>query len=345
MIGTWAASWRSSSLTLHGGRVGRRAYNAASTAAVPFLKSCGKSLLTACQLQADRPARPPARPPPGSGLRPRRDLPTSTQLTSFKGNACGPNALARLGRDYLIAAQLGARGGALHAWAWHKDTVHLKSFAAEPLGCVAASPDGTYCAAGGASGAIYLWETSSGRLLRSWPAHYKVGERVVQGQGPAPGRGAAQRGHAPGRSPALTNPCSSTLASTPRPAGAAAAHNLLQAPLQAALQALPQAVTVLAFNDAGSVLVSGGEDTLVNAWLLAEVLDCGGGLGALGGPPPLAPLHSWSDHTLPITALAVGAGAADPVLASASLDRTVKLRSLVGGGLLAEAAFPTPIHR
>lgn len=34
--------------------------------------------------------------------------------------------------------------------------------------------DGAYLAAGGASGTIYVWELGSGRLLRTWPAHYKA---------------------------------------------------------------------------------------------------------------------------------------------------------------------------
>lgn len=47
-----------------------------------------------------------------------RDVETSTHLASFKDNASGPNALALLGQDYLIAAQ--AAKGALHFWTWHK---------------------------------------------------------------------------------------------------------------------------------------------------------------------------------------------------------------------------------
>ena len=61
-----------------------------------------------------------------------------------------------------------------------QDQVHQRSFAVEPLTAVAATADGLYCAAGGVSGSIYVWEVSSGRLLRSWPAHYKVG-RVYGG--------------------------------------------------------------------------------------------------------------------------------------------------------------------
>lgn len=135
------------------------------------------------------PASPPLPPPPpplprAACRRPRRDLHTGTLLTSFKSCSCPPGGLSRLGRDYLVAAQLG-RGGGLHFWAWHKDQPHLRCFAAEQLTCVAASPDGAWCAAGGASGAAFVWETSSGRLLKTWPAHYKVGRAagpaVMQG--------------------------------------------------------------------------------------------------------------------------------------------------------------------
>ncbi|PRW33905.1 ROOT INITIATION DEFECTIVE 3 [Chlorella sorokiniana] len=206
------------------------------------------------------------------------DVSTGTALTSFKSNACPPNGLSLLGRDYLVAAQA-ARGGSLHFWAWHKDQPHQRCFAAEQLTAVAATRDGVYCAAGGASGAVFVWETSSGRLLRTWPAHYK-------------------------------------------------------------------AVTCLAFSDSGAVLVTGGEDTLVNAWLLADVLDATAGQQLQMGGPLLQPLASWSDHTLPVSCLAVGAGDAGAIVVSGSHDRTVKVRSLAGGsgGLLRSVALPSPVH-
>lgn len=55
-----------------------------------------------------------------------------------------------------------------------QDALLQRCFAAEALRCVAASEDGGLCAAGGASGRIYVWQAGSGRLLRSWTAHYKV---------------------------------------------------------------------------------------------------------------------------------------------------------------------------
>ena len=50
-----------------------------------------------------------------------------------------------------------------------------------------------------------------------------------------------------------------------------------------------QAVTALAFTDDGAVLLSGGEDTVVSAWLLMDVLDAGAAQQG-GGTPTL---HAW----------------------------------------------------
>ena len=55
-----------------------------------------------------------------------------------------------------------------------QDQVQERSFVAERLAAFTCSPDGSSCAGGGISGAIYMWDVPSGRLLRTWPAHYQV---------------------------------------------------------------------------------------------------------------------------------------------------------------------------
>jgi pre-rRNA-processing protein IPI3 len=156
-----------------------------------------------------------------------------------------------------------------------QDQVHQRSFPPEQITALASTSDGAYCAAGGVSGAVHIWEVTSGRLLRSWPCHYKK-------------------------------------------------------------------VTCLAFTDSGGELITGGEDTLVTAWLLAEVLDIAAPLPQLGGSS-LSPLHSWSDHTLPVTSVAVGSGGGNALVVSTSLDRTVKIRSLGSGVVLRSVTLPSPL--
>ncbi|KAF6262097.1 quinon protein alcohol dehydrogenase-like superfamily [Scenedesmus sp. NREL 46B-D3] len=208
------------------------------------------------------------------------DLATATQLTQFKGNASGRGRVCRLGSDYLAAAQNSK--DAIHFWAWHKDQVLQRCFTQEPMTALAASPNGCYLVGGGSSGSLYCWETATGRLLRSWPAHYK-------------------------------------------------------------------AVSCLAFSDSGGLLVSAGEDTLVAAWLLAEVLDeqrdgpAAAAAAAAVGMARVEPLHTWSEHTLPVTCIHLGCGEGSALLATASLDRCVKLWSLATGQLLRTITLPAGV--
>lgn len=206
------------------------------------------------------------------------DVATAAPLGQFKSCCSGRGRVCRVGRDYFAAAQAAGKD-AVHFWAWHKDQVLQRCFTQEPITALAASADGAYIAAGGASGTLHLWEAASGTLLRSWPAHYKP-------------------------------------------------------------------VSALAFTDAGHVLVSGGEDALVAAWLLAEVADThrdNAAAAAAAAAARVEPLHAWSEHTLPVTALHVGMGEAGAVVATASLDRSVRLLSLATGKVLRSVALPAGV--
>lgn len=62
--------------------------------------------------------------------------------------------------------------------------------------------------------------------------------------------------------------------------------------------AVLQAVSCLVFSDTGGVLVSCGDDTLVCAWLLAEVLDLqrdnpAAAAAAAMTTARVEPLHTW----------------------------------------------------
>lgn len=107
------------------------------------------------------------------------DLASGAEVTHLKSCASPRNALACVGRSFIVSSQVfkpgsSSAGGAIFLWAWNKTQPDFKSYPVEPIGPVACTSDGSYLVGGGVSGRIYLWEVSSGRLLRVWAAHYKA---------------------------------------------------------------------------------------------------------------------------------------------------------------------------
>ncbi len=95
-----------------------------------------------------------------------------------------------------------------------------------------------------------------------------------------------------------------------------------------------RAVSVLRFSSDGSHFLSAGDDSIVHVWCLQTVLT---------QAVPDA-VHTWTEHSLPITDLAVGCGGAWARVATASKDRTVKLWELCPGTLLHTIAFPSEVN-
>lgn len=105
-----------------------------------------------------------------------------------------------------------------------------------------------------------------------------------------------------------------------------------------------KAVSALAFSKDDALLITGGEDGLVHVWNLMEVLDVCSVADAAGNVPSNAkPLHSWSQHTLPVTSIAIGIEGDLSLVATASLDQTVNLWSLVDGSHMCTISFPTAL--
>jgi WD40 repeat protein len=182
-----------------------------------------------------------------------------------------------------------------------------RSFAQERLTAVAASGDGAYLAAGGASGVLYIWELGSGRLLRTWPAHYKVKPRSAQlrcGQltESQPSALGGPASCSSGRNPLLAcalvgawqapAACPQAPAACPQAPSSRLWHHVphLPHPRRCLLARWLQAVSCLRFLEGSGVLVSGGEDTLVAAWLLGDILDVG---VAWDPHARVNPMHSW----------------------------------------------------
>ena len=98
-----------------------------------------------------------------------RDLQTGSHLAAFKSSGGPCRGCACLGSDAFVCAQQGK--DSLHFYAWHQEALLQRCFVAERLLCVAAAHVGSVVAAGAASGFLYVWNTSSGRLLATQKAH------------------------------------------------------------------------------------------------------------------------------------------------------------------------------
>lgn len=94
-----------------------------------------------------------------------------------------------------------------------------------------------------------------------------------------------------------------------------------------------QTVTCLSMTKDGSLFASAGEDGLLFVWSLYSALnkkDC-------------SPLHSFSNHSLPIRDLCFGHGDARTRLYTVSLDRTANIYELGSGALLVTLICDVPL--
>lgn len=96
-----------------------------------------------------------------------------------------------------------------------------------------------------------------------------------------------------------------------------------------------QSVTAIKFIDDGSHFVSAGHDGMLLVWKLSSILAARG-----YSNHDITPLHTFSDHTLPITDLVVGKGGIHGILTSVSLDRTCRVYDLASAMLLLNLVFP-----
>ena len=217
--------------------------------------------------------RDPPTHPPRRRLAERRQIPSPfTRSASSPRSVPSPTdpPVLSLPPD-AVSAQVSKN--ALDVWGLDKESALHKFFVGEPMGVVASSPDGAFFAGGSLTGAAYVWECATGKLLRTWPAHFK-------------------------------------------------------------------AVSAMTFTPDGSMLVTGGHDTVVSAWTLATLLD-----PALATHPSPTPAHSWAEHSLPVTAIATGQcdGGGAGIVVSGSADRTCKIWTLGGGHLLRTISLPAAV--
>ncbi|KAF8399922.1 hypothetical protein HHK36_015792 [Tetracentron sinense] len=105
------------------------------------------------------------------------DMDTGDHLFHIPTCASPPHGLLCLRNQFLAASQVHKHGsfggGSIFIWPLNKPQALLRSYPIEAIGPVSCTKDGIYLVGGAPSGNAYVWEVSSGRLLKNWRAHHK----------------------------------------------------------------------------------------------------------------------------------------------------------------------------
>ncbi|KAK5578843.1 hypothetical protein RB653_008517 [Dictyostelium firmibasis] len=98
------------------------------------------------------------------------DLRNGNLIATFNNSNNDSNGFCTIGSEYFATSQAGK--AMINIYNWKKDQPIYKTPIQEKSGPICCSSDGNYLVMGSASGMVYLWEVSTGTLLRMWEAHY-----------------------------------------------------------------------------------------------------------------------------------------------------------------------------
>ncbi|XP_027337416.1 protein ROOT INITIATION DEFECTIVE 3-like [Abrus precatorius] len=103
------------------------------------------------------------------------DLATGQNLLHIPTCASPPFGFLCLRNRFLVASQINKHGsvgdGAIVVWALNKPQQPLLNYTVEAIGPLSCTEDGIYLVGGALSGNAYLWDVTSGELLKTWSAH------------------------------------------------------------------------------------------------------------------------------------------------------------------------------
>ncbi|KAJ1929978.1 Pre-rRNA-processing protein ipi3 [Tieghemiomyces parasiticus] len=107
------------------------------------------------------------------------DIRTGTVQATFKQSGFHSHTLTTLRAPHHPLSCSGFLGVTLerpmvHCFTWNRDQAFLKFPCPERLAVLELSYSGRWAVAGTPSGRLYVWETSTGQLVRSWDAHYRA---------------------------------------------------------------------------------------------------------------------------------------------------------------------------
>ncbi|KAK7291561.1 hypothetical protein RIF29_06803 [Crotalaria pallida] len=103
------------------------------------------------------------------------DINSGDTLLHIPTCASPPFGLLCLRNRYVVASQLNkqgsAGGGSVVVWSLNKPRQPILNYTIEAIGPLACTKDDIYLVGGAFSGNAYIWDVTSGKLLKTWRAH------------------------------------------------------------------------------------------------------------------------------------------------------------------------------
>eukprot|EP01041_Mallomonas_annulata_P004605 gene4605-9150_t len=112
----------------------------------------------------------------------------SSACTDFKNCLSDASCICTVGGDSSFSGRGGSgdffvisqsKKPVINIYQWNKPQTHMVCHVQEITTAISSDPSGTFLFGGTKGGRIYCWEISTGNLLQSWQAHFKMVSKLV----------------------------------------------------------------------------------------------------------------------------------------------------------------------
>jgi len=107
------------------------------------------------------------------------DLRSGAGVATFEDIAAQPHGFGPVGKSPSSIFAVQANKALWHVWAWGDKKPSFRGSLPEKMTAMTFTADAAFCFGGSVSGSIWMWQTSTGALLKSWPAHFREVTQLI----------------------------------------------------------------------------------------------------------------------------------------------------------------------
>jgi len=107
------------------------------------------------------------------------DLRSGASVATFEDVAAQPHGFGPVGKTTSSIFAVQANKALWHVWGWGEKKPSFRGSLPDKMSAMTFTADAAFCFGGSVSGSIWVWQTSTGALLRSWPAHFREVTQLI----------------------------------------------------------------------------------------------------------------------------------------------------------------------